>query len=67
MFYYYKAENDSEKPSEISVYFSGAKAIRINADAKTRERLTAKDLGIVSRARASCVRVKELFNRSIKL
>lgn len=67
MFYCQKAENDDQSSAERRVYFSGIKAIRIVEGTKTRNRLTAKDAAAMKEIIAQSGKIKEIFNRSIKL
>lgn len=67
MFYFQKAENDAQMPTERRVYFSGIKAIRIVEDGKTRDKLTVKDAATVKEITAESTKIKEIFVRSIKL
>jgi hypothetical protein len=67
LFYFQKAENDTEVPAERSVYFNLGKAIRIVEGEKKRDRLTAADAATVKDVSAQSVKVKDLFMRSIKL
>lgn len=67
MFYFQKAENDTETPAERRVYFSGIKPIRVVEDGKTRNKLTAKDLRVVKEITAANEQIKAIFARSIKL
>jgi hypothetical protein len=67
LFYFQKAKNDTEVPAERTVYFNLGKAIRIVADEKKRDRLTAVDAATVKEIKAQSVKVKDLFMRSIKL
>jgi len=66
-FYSQKAENDDQLPVERRVYFSGAKAIRVVEDAKSRDRMTVKDAATTKAVTAASVKIKDLFLRSIKL
>jgi hypothetical protein len=66
MFYFQKAENDDETPVERRVYFSGIKAIRVVEDAKTRDRLSAKDAGVVREITVESARIKDVFVRTLK-
>jgi hypothetical protein len=67
LFYYQKAENDTEVPAERSVYFNLGKAIRIVEGEKKRDRLTAADAAAVKEIRAQTAKIKDLFVRSTKL
>ncbi len=67
MFYSQKAENDDEVPSDRRVYFSGAKAIRIVEDSKSRDRRTAKDGATVNAINAGSTKINDMFLRSLKL
>lgn len=67
MFYFQKAENDAQSPTERRVYFSGIKAIRVVEDGKTRDKLTVKDAATVKEITAESTKIKEIFVRSIKL
>ena len=67
LFYFQKAENDSEIPAERRIYFSGPRAIRIIDDGKTRDRLTAADQKAVRDIAASNGAIKDIFARSLKL
>ncbi len=67
MFYFQKAENDDQTPTERRVYFSGIKAIRIIEDGKPRDKLTAKDATTVKEITTESTKIKEIFVRSIKL
>ena len=67
MFYYQKAENDDQAPVERRVYFSGIKAIRVVDDAKSRDRLTAKDAEIFKESTLESIKIKDIFLKSIKL
>lgn len=67
IFYFQKAENDDQVPTERRVYFSGAKAIRVAEDGKTRDRLTANDFKTAAVVAAASASIKDLFARSIKL
>jgi hypothetical protein len=67
MFYFQKAENDDQIPAERRVYFSGLKAIRVVEDAKSRDHLNIEDAGRVKSITDQSRKIKEIFNRSIKL
>lgn len=67
MFYSQKAENDDEVPSDRRVYFSGAKAIRIIEDSKSRDRLNVKDATIVKAINTESLKISDMFLRSLKL
>lgn len=67
LFYFQKAENDTEVPAERTVYFNLGKAIRLVEGEKKRDRLKAADAGTVKDILAQSVKVKDLFMRSTKL
>ena len=67
MFYFQKWWSDDQLPAERRVYFSGINAVRIIEDAKTRDRLTAKDLATIIEINEQSRRIKEIFAKSIKL
>ena len=67
IFYFQRAENDDQTPAERRVYFSGVKAIRLVEDAKTRDRLSAKDLGVVKEIAGESAKIKGVFSQSLKL
>jgi hypothetical protein len=67
VFYFFKAENSDEKPSEVRIYYSGAKAIRLIEDKKTRDRLSAEDVKTVNRLSAFSRKIKEAFKQSIAI
>ena len=67
IFYFQKAENDDQVPAERRVYFSGIKAVRITEDTKKRDRLNLNDLKTVKDVTEQSRRIKEIFNKSIKL
>lgn len=67
MFYFQKAEDDDQVPAERRVYFSGIRAIRIVEDAKTRDRLTARDAITAKEITRQSARIKAIFIKSIKL
>ncbi len=67
MFYSQKAENDGEVPADRRVYFSGAKAVRIVDDSRSRDRLTAKDGVAVKAINAESLKISDMFVRSLKL
>lgn len=67
LFYFQKAENDTEVPAERTVYFNLGRAIRIVEDGKTRNRLTAADLVVVKEISAQNTKIKSNFVSSIKL
>lgn len=66
MFYFQKAENDEMSPTERRVYFSGIKAIRVNEDGKTRDRLTGKDATTVKEITGESNKIKDVFARTLK-
>jgi len=67
LFYFQKAENDTEVPAERSVYFNLGKAIRIVEGEKKRDRLKAADAAAVKEILAQSIKIKDLFMRSTKL
>jgi hypothetical protein len=67
LFYYQKAEDDTEVPAERRVYFNLGKAIRIIEDDKKRDKLTVKDSATVKEVFLESAKIRELFARSIKL
>lgn len=67
LFYFQKSANDDQTPTERSIYFSGIKPIRFAEDAKTRDRLTARDFAVIREINEQSRRIKELFLKSIKL
>lgn len=67
LFYFQGAENDELSPSERRVYFSGARAVRITEDGKSRDKLNAKDLGTVKEITAMSANLSTTFQRSLKL
>jgi len=67
MFYSQKAENDGEVPADRRVYFSGAKAVRIVDDSRSRDRLTAKDGAAIKAINAGSLKISDMFLRSLKL
>lgn len=67
LFYFQKAENDKLVPAERRVYFAGVRPVRIIEDGKTRDGLQIKSTGTIKDILAAGLRVKELFQKSIKL
>jgi len=67
MFYSQKAENDGEVPADRRVYFSGAKAVRVVEDSRSRDRLTGKDAATVKTINAESLKISDMFLRSLKL
>ena len=49
------------------MYFALGKAVRIIEDAKTRDRLSAKDLATIKDILADSVKIKAVFKQSIGL
>jgi len=67
LFYFQKAENDTEVPAERSVYFNLGKAVRIVEGEKKRNRLKAADAATVKEILAQSLKIKRIFIRSIRL
>jgi hypothetical protein len=67
MFYYQRAEGETDTPTEVRIYFSGSKPIRIIEDKKSRDRMTAEDIKLASKVVTFAGKVRDLFNRSINL
>lgn len=67
MLYIQKAENDDQAPAERSIYFSGAKAIRVIEVSQSRDRLTAKDSATGKAVNEASLKIAGLFSRSIKI
>ena len=67
LFYFQKAENDKLVPAERRVYFSGVRPVRVVEDGRTRDGLQIKSTGAIKDILAAGLRVKELFQKSIKL
>lgn len=67
MFYFQKAENDAQLPSERRVYFLRTKVIRVAEDSKTRDRITTKDAATAKEILTQSRKIQEIFTRSINL
>lgn len=67
IFYFQKAEGDEDVPAERRVYFSLGRAVRVIEDDKKRDKLNIKDTAAVKEITADSVKIKDLFNKSIKL
>lgn len=67
LFYFQKAENDDQVPSERRIYFNLGKAIRIIEDEKKRDKLTIKDLATVKEILLESGKIVAIFKGSIKL
>ncbi len=67
VFYFQKAENDELAPVERRIYFSIMRPVRVVEDGKQRDRLSANDIKTAQSVAAEALRIKDLFQRSIKL
>ena len=67
VFYFQKAENDDQIPTERRLYFATGKPIYIVEDDKKRDMLTATDLKTVQEILKSNLQIKEIFAKSLKL
>jgi hypothetical protein len=67
LFYFQKAENDTEVPGKRSVYFNLGKVIRIVEGEKKRVRLTAAGAAAVKDVLSESGKITALFKGSIKL
>ena len=67
LFYFQKADNDKTVSAERRVYFVGVRPIRIIDDGKTSDRLAIKTTGAIKDIVAASVKIKDLFQKSVKL
>ena len=67
LFYYQKADNDKLVPAERRVYFNGVRPVRLIEDGKTRDSLQIRSSAAIRDILGASVRVRELFQKSIKL
>lgn len=66
-FFAQTAENDDETPAERHVYFAMGKPIRVLDVGKIIRKLSAKDNEMIKEVMADSVKLKAIFNSSIKL
>lgn len=67
VYYYYKDDVLADKPSEIKVWFSAGKAVRIEQDGRIRNRMTKADVFSTNQRLATAARLMQFFKRSIEL
>ena len=67
VFYFQKAENDEQIPTERRLYFPLGKPLLLIEDNKKRDNLTPTDLKTVQEILKSDLQIREIFAKSLKL
>jgi hypothetical protein len=67
VFYSYKDDIPEAKQSEIKVYFAAGRAVRIEQDGRSRDRMTKADIFSTNQRLATAAKLMQFFKRSIDL